>query len=64
MQSYTWAEMLENAAQLAGGRRPERITVASWREDTVASPSASGLGNAGPGSSPRPGAPVEDAGLG
>ena len=30
MQSYTWAEMLENAAQLAGGRRPERITVGSW----------------------------------
>ena len=30
MQSYTWAEMLENAAQLAGGHRPERITVAAW----------------------------------
>ncbi len=30
MQSYTWAEMLENAAQLAGGRRPERITVSCW----------------------------------
>ena len=29
MQSYTWAEMLENAAQLAGGRRPERVTVKS-----------------------------------
>jgi hypothetical protein len=32
MQSYTWAEMLENAAQLAGGRHPERIAVGSWRE--------------------------------
>jgi hypothetical protein len=30
MQTYTWAEMLENAAQLAGGRRPERIAVRSW----------------------------------
>jgi hypothetical protein len=30
MQSYTWAEMLENAAQLAGGRRLDRITVGSW----------------------------------
>ena len=30
MQSYTWAEMLENAAQLGGGRRPDRITVGSW----------------------------------
>ncbi len=30
MQFYTWAEMLENAAQLAGGRRPDRITVGSW----------------------------------
>ncbi len=30
MQSYTWAEMLENAAQLAGGRRPDRITVSCW----------------------------------
>lgn len=35
-QSYTWAEMLENAAQLAGGRRPERVTVASWRDGTSA----------------------------
>jgi hypothetical protein len=34
MQSYTWAEMLENAAQLAGGRRPERITVGSWAGPT------------------------------
>jgi hypothetical protein len=32
MQAYTWAEMLENAAQLAGGRHPDRITVGSWRE--------------------------------
>lgn len=31
MQTYTWAEMLENAAQLAGGRRPERVTLRSWR---------------------------------
>jgi hypothetical protein len=30
MQSYTWAEMLENATQLAGARRPERITVNAW----------------------------------
>ena len=30
MQSYTWAEMLENAAQLSGGHRPDRITVGSW----------------------------------
>lgn len=28
MQSYTWAEMLENAAR----RRPERITLMAWRE--------------------------------
>jgi hypothetical protein len=32
MQSYTWAEMLENAAQLAGGRPLERIAVGSWSE--------------------------------
>jgi hypothetical protein len=32
MQSYTWAEMLENAAQLAGGRPPERIAVGSWSD--------------------------------
>lgn len=31
MQSYTWVSMLENAAQLAGGRPPERVTVRSWR---------------------------------
>jgi hypothetical protein len=31
MQTYTWAEMLENAAQIAGGRRLERVTVRSWR---------------------------------
>ena len=30
MQSYTWGEMLQNAAQLAGGRRLERITARSW----------------------------------
>lgn len=30
MQSYTWGEMLENTAQLAGGRRLKRITVRSW----------------------------------
>lgn len=30
MQTYTWAEMLENAAQLSGGARPDRITVGSW----------------------------------
>jgi hypothetical protein len=30
MQNYTWGEMLQNAAQLAGGRRLERITVRSW----------------------------------
>jgi hypothetical protein len=36
MQSYTWAEMLENAAQLSGGRPPERITVGSWRDDGAA----------------------------
>lgn len=34
MQTYTWAEMLENAAQLAGGSRPERITVGSWLRPT------------------------------
>lgn len=31
MQSYTWAHMLEDAARLAGGRPPDRITVRSWR---------------------------------
>ncbi len=31
MQSYTWAEILQNAARLAGGRPPDRITVQSWR---------------------------------
>lgn len=35
MQTHTWAEMLENAAQLAGGRRPERVTVRSWRGGDV-----------------------------
>jgi hypothetical protein len=31
MQTHTWAEMLENAAQIAGGRRLERITMSSWQ---------------------------------
>ena len=31
MQSYTWGEMLQNAAQLAGGRPPEHITVQRLR---------------------------------
>jgi hypothetical protein len=31
MQDYTWGEMLQNAAQLAGGRPPERITVRPLR---------------------------------
>jgi hypothetical protein len=30
MESYTWGEMLQNTAQLAGGRQLERITVRSW----------------------------------
>lgn len=30
MEAYAWCEMLENAAQLAGGRPPERITIRSW----------------------------------
>jgi hypothetical protein len=29
METYAWSEMLENAAQLAGGRPPERITIRS-----------------------------------
>ena len=33
MQSYTWAEILQNTARLAGGRPPDRITVQSWRND-------------------------------
>lgn len=32
MQSYTWGEALQNAAQLAGGRQLERITVRSWAQ--------------------------------
>lgn len=32
MQSYTWGEMLQNAAQLAGGGPLERITVRSWAQ--------------------------------
>ncbi len=31
MQSYTWAEILQNAARLAGGQPPDRITIRSWR---------------------------------
>ncbi len=30
MQSYTWAEMLQNAARVAGGQPPEQITIHSW----------------------------------
>jgi hypothetical protein len=30
MQSYTWSEMLQNSAQLAGGRQLDRITIRSW----------------------------------
>jgi len=51
MQSYTWGEMLQNAAQLAGVRQLERITVRShsgeWRSGagllvaTVSPPEAS-----------------------
>ena len=32
MQAYTWAEMLQKSAQLAGGRPPTEITVRSWRD--------------------------------
>ena len=42
MQCYTWAEMLENAAQLAGGRPLDRITVGSWREGGAATVPAPG----------------------
>jgi hypothetical protein len=35
MQSYRWGEMLLNAAQLAGGRQLERITVRSWPTTAV-----------------------------
>jgi hypothetical protein len=31
MQDYTWGEMLQNTARLAGGRPPERITVQPLR---------------------------------
>jgi hypothetical protein len=31
MQSYTWVAMLENAARLAGGSPPDRVTVQTWR---------------------------------
>ncbi len=37
MQSYTWAEILQNAARLAGGHPPDRITVQSWRCELEAS---------------------------
>ena len=30
MQTHTWAHMLEAAAQLAGGRPPEKIVVETW----------------------------------
>ncbi len=32
MRAYTWAEMLQKSAQLAGGRPPTEITVRSWRD--------------------------------
>lgn len=35
MQTHIWGEMLENAARLAGGEPPERITVRSWRGDAA-----------------------------
>ncbi len=35
MQAYTWGEMLENAAQLAGGGRLDRIAVQSWRDGSA-----------------------------
>jgi hypothetical protein len=35
MQSYTWGEMLQNAAQLAGGRRLDRIAVRSWPQASL-----------------------------
>jgi hypothetical protein len=31
MQAYTWAEMLQKAAHLAGARAPTEITVRSWQ---------------------------------
>ena len=36
MQAYTWAEMLENSAQLVGGRRLEQVTVGCWPGRTAA----------------------------
>lgn len=53
MQSYTWAEMLENAAQLAGGRRPERVTVQSWRARSSEN-DAGGTGRLPTGGGPLP----------
>jgi hypothetical protein len=32
MQAYTWAEMLQKSAQIAGGQPPTEITVRSWRD--------------------------------
>lgn len=46
MQSYTWAEMLENAAQLAGARRPDQITVGAWRERDLSARPTGGTGSA------------------
>jgi hypothetical protein len=36
MQAYTWAEMLENSAQLAGGRPLEQVAVGCWPGHTAA----------------------------
>ncbi len=36
MQNYTWGEMLQNAAQVAGGQPLERITARSWPADSGA----------------------------
>jgi hypothetical protein len=30
MQTHTWAQMLEAAAQLAGARPPKKIVVETW----------------------------------
>ena len=37
MRSHTWAEILQNAARLAGGLPPDRITVQCWRGEDEAS---------------------------
>lgn len=47
MQNYTWGEMLQNAAQLAGGQRLERITARSWPAHTGNSVSSDPVGVAG-----------------